>query len=175
MVEPQTPLGVLHKFTSYIYKVFLHLDMLCIGIWHHPQPDTPISLRSILRNVRLLGTDLFDKVTSWLSPKPHLECFTNQYYIYIEYFCTLISCGLVIWPHPQPGTPLSLCSIFRNVGVGTDLFDEVTSWLSPQTPLGVLYKFTSYIYKVFLQLHKLWIGNMGPSLPTYLMWLHHDS
>ena len=31
MVEPQTPLGVLHKFTSYIYKVFLHLDMLWIG------------------------------------------------------------------------------------------------------------------------------------------------
>jgi hypothetical protein len=31
-VEPQTPLGVLHKFISYIYEVFLHLDKLWIGI-----------------------------------------------------------------------------------------------------------------------------------------------
>ncbi len=36
MVEPQTPLGVLHKSISYIYKVFLHLDKLGMGIWHHP-------------------------------------------------------------------------------------------------------------------------------------------
>ena len=36
MVEPQTPLGVLHKSISYIYKVFLHLDKLWMGIWHHP-------------------------------------------------------------------------------------------------------------------------------------------
>ncbi len=41
MVEPQTPLGVLHKSISYIYKVFLHLDKLWMGVWHHPYSDTP--------------------------------------------------------------------------------------------------------------------------------------
>jgi hypothetical protein len=41
MVEPQTTFWVLHKSISYIYKVFLHLDKLWMGIWDHPQPDTP--------------------------------------------------------------------------------------------------------------------------------------
>ena len=67
--EPQTPLGVLHKFISYIYEIFFHLDMLWIGKWHQPEPDSPLSLRLIFRNVGV-GTDLSDVVTSWLSPKP---------------------------------------------------------------------------------------------------------
>ena len=36
MVEPQTPLGVLHKSISYVYKVFLHLDLdkLFLDFYH---------------------------------------------------------------------------------------------------------------------------------------------
>jgi len=54
---------------------------------------------------------------------------------------------------------MSLGSILWNVGVvGTDLSDVVTSWLSPQTPLGVLHKFISFLFNVFLHLDMLWIG-----------------
>ena len=42
----------------------------------------PLSLGSIFRNVGV-GTNLSDVVTSWLSLKPHLECFTNSYHIYM--------------------------------------------------------------------------------------------
>ena len=76
-------------------------------------------------------TDLSDVVTSEMSLKPHLECFTNPYYIYIKCFCILISCEWVY------GTtllslipPLSLGSIFRNLGVRTDLSDVITSEMS---------------------------------------------
>jgi hypothetical protein len=100
MVEPQTPLGVLHKFISYIYEVLFHLDKLWIGIWHQPEPDSPLSRGVIFRNLGV-GTDLSDEVTSWLSPKPHLECFTNSN---------------------------DIESISDKVG--TDQSDVVTSWLS---------------------------------------------
>jgi hypothetical protein len=40
-------------------------------------------------------TNLSDVGTSWLSLKPHLECFTNPYHTYIKCFCTLISCEWV--------------------------------------------------------------------------------
>ena len=44
----------------------------------------PLSLlESIFRNFRV-GADLSGVVTSWLSLKPHLECFTNPYHIYIK-------------------------------------------------------------------------------------------
>ena len=103
MVEPQTPLGVLHKSISYIYKVFLHLDKLWMGIWHQPQPDTSLILWSIFRNFGV-GTDLSDVVTSWLSLKPHLELFTNPYHIYIKCFCTLLSCEWVYGTTLRPDT-----------------------------------------------------------------------
>jgi hypothetical protein len=100
----------------------------------------PLSLGSIFRNLGV-GTDLSDVVTSKMSLKPHLECFTNPYYVYKKCFCTLISCEWVY------GTTLSLIlslgSIFRNLGVGTDLSDEVTSWLSPKPHLEC---FTNYNY-----------------------------
>ncbi len=161
------------------------------------------------------GPDLSGVVTSWLSLKPHLECFTNPYRIYKKCFCTLMSCewvygptislilpplslGSMMWLHhgwaSNPlrllptsisyeykyfstsliscewvyGTsftslilPLSLSSlvgsIFRNFGVGADLSDVVTSWLSLKPHLEC---FTNpyHIYKVFPHLDKLWMG-----------------
>ena len=70
-----------------------------------------------------------------MSPKPHLKCFTNSYHIYIKCFCTLISCEWVYGTTLSLIPNLSLGSIFRNVGVGTDLSDVVTSWLSPKPHL----------------------------------------
>ena len=67
---------------------------------HHSYPTRRLGL--IFRNVGV-GTDLSDVVTSWLSPKPHLECFTNTYHIYMKYCCTLISCGLVYEPQAPLG------------------------------------------------------------------------
>ena len=95
----------------------------------------PLSLlESIFRNFRV-GADLSGVVTSWLSLKPHLECFTNPYHIYIKCFCTLISCEWVYGPTISLILPpLSLGSIFRNFGVGADLSDVVTSWLSLKPP-----------------------------------------
>ncbi len=55
----------------------------------------PLSLlESIFRNFGV-GADLSGVVTSWLSLKPHLECFTNPYHIYKKCFCTLIGCEWV--------------------------------------------------------------------------------
>jgi hypothetical protein len=103
----------------------------------------PLSLGSIFRNLGV-GTDLSDVVTSEMSLQPHLECFTNPYYVYKKCFCTLISCEWVY------GTTLSLIlslgSIFRNLGVGTDLSDEVTSWLSLKPHLECFIN-PYYIYK----------------------------
>jgi hypothetical protein len=178
----------------------------------------PLSLGAIVSFG--VGTDLSDMVTSWLSLKPHLDGFTNPYHIYIQCFCTLISCEWVYDTTLSPIPPLSLGYILRNFGVGTDLSDVGTSWLSlkphlecftnpchvyikcfctlsrcewvygttlspipplttesrvnfrefwggdrpvwcgyimvePQTPLGVLHKSMSYLYKVFLHLDKL--------------------
>jgi hypothetical protein len=61
----------------------------------------PLSLLgSIFRNFGV-GPDLSDVVTSWMSLKPNLECFTNPYHVYVKCFCTLISCERVyIWHHP---------------------------------------------------------------------------
>jgi hypothetical protein len=89
---------------------------------------------SIFRNFGV-GTDLSDVVTSWLSLKHHLDGFTNPYHIYIKCFCTLISCEWVYDTTLSPILPLSLGKIFRNFGVGTDLSDEVTSWLSLKSHL----------------------------------------
>ena len=65
-----------------------------------------------------------------MSLKPHLECFTNPYYIYIKCFCTLISCEWAYGTTLSLIPPLGLGSIFRNLEVGTDLSDVDTSWLS---------------------------------------------
>ncbi len=43
----------------------------------------PLSLGSIFRKLGV-GTDLSDVVTSEMSLKPNLECFTNPYYKYIK-------------------------------------------------------------------------------------------
>jgi uncharacterized integral membrane protein len=123
---------VLHKSITYIYKVFKHIDKLWMGYIAPPlawYPHWPLSLRSIYRNFRV-GADLSDVVPSWLSLKPHLECFTNPYHIYIKCFCTLISCEWVYGTSLSLIPPLSLGSMYRNFGVGTDLSDVVTSWLS---------------------------------------------
>ena len=75
-------------------------------------------------------TDLSDVDTSWLSLKPHLECFTNPYNTYIKCFSTLISCGLVY------GTTLSLIPhiyqgwVFGNLREGPTLSDVVEPRLS---------------------------------------------
>ena len=98
-------------------------------------PLSLLVLESIFRNFRV-GADLSDVVTSWLSLKPHLECFTNPYHIYIQCFCTLISCEWVYGTTISPILPpLSLgVTMFRNFGVGADLSDVVTSWLSLKPP-----------------------------------------
>ncbi len=93
------------------------------------QPDVPLSRGSIFRNFGV-GTDQSDVVTSWMSLKPHLECFTNPYHIDINCFFTLISYEWVYGTSLSLIPPLSLGSIFRNFGVGTDLSDVGTSWLS---------------------------------------------
>ncbi len=103
-----------------------------------------------------VGTILLSVVaTSWLSLKPHSECFTNPYYIYIKCSCTLTSyegvygTTLSLIPH------LSLGVNFKDdFGVGTDPSDVVTSWLSFKSHLEC---FTNpyYIYKVFLHFDKL--------------------
>jgi len=133
----------------------------------------PLSQGSIFRNLEV-GTNLSDVATSEMSLKPHLECFTNPCYMYIKCFCILISCEWVYGTTLSLIPPLSLGSIFRNLGVRTDLSDVVTSEMSlkphlecfvwcgyivvePQTSLGVLHKSILYIYKVFQHLDKLWI------------------
>ena len=102
-------------------------------MWVHPYTDLPPKgvwiFGQFSGNVGD-GTNLSDVVTSLMSFKPHLECFTNQYYIYIKCFCTLISCEWVYGTTLSLIPNLSLGSIFWNVGVGTDLSDVVTSWMS---------------------------------------------
>ena len=75
----------------------------------------PLSLEPIFR-IFEVRTDLSDVVTSEMSLKPHLECFTNPYYIYIKCFCTLISCEWVYGTTPSLIPPLSLGSIFKKLG-----------------------------------------------------------
>ncbi len=132
MVEPQTPLGVLHKSISYMYKMFFAPRQ---PVKRYIAPPLawypPLSLGSNFRNFRV-RSNLSDVVTSWLSLKPHLECFTNPYHIYIKYFYASISCECVHGTTFSLIPPLSLGSIFRNfrVGVGTNLSDVDTSWLT---------------------------------------------
>jgi hypothetical protein len=88
-----------------------------------------------------------------VDPKPHLECFTNSYHIYKKYFCTLISCEWVY------GTTLSLIPnlnegwFLGNLG-GRDrpIWCDYIILDEPQTPLGMLHKFISYIKKYFCTL-----------------------
>ncbi len=68
--------------------------------------------------------------TSWMSLKPHLEYFTNPYHIYIQCFFTLIGYEWVYGTSISMIPQLSLGLIFGNFGVGTDLSDVGTSWLS---------------------------------------------
>ncbi len=78
-----------------------------------------------------MGTDLSDVITSWLSLKPNLECFTNPYHLHLKCFFTLISCEWAYGTSLSLIPPLSLGSIFRNFGgLRTDLSDVVTSWMS---------------------------------------------
>jgi hypothetical protein len=42
MVEAAKPHRPHPTFITYIYKVFLHLDMLWMDIWVHPYTDTPL-------------------------------------------------------------------------------------------------------------------------------------
>jgi len=44
MVEAPNPLGVHPPSISYVYKVFYHLDMPCMGIWVYPYTVTPVEL-----------------------------------------------------------------------------------------------------------------------------------
>ena len=67
-------------------------------------------------------TDLSDVGTSWLSLKPHLECFTNPYHIYIKCFCTLISCEWVY------GTTLSLILLNSRASFVVDVKDIYQLW-----------------------------------------------
>ena len=89
----------------------------------------PLSQGSIFRNLEV-GTNLSDVATSEMSLKPHLECFTNPCYIYIQCFCILINCEWVYGTTLSLIPPLSLGSIFRNLGVRTYLSDVVTSEMS---------------------------------------------
>ena len=79
---------------------------------------------------RGVRTDLSDVVTSEMSLKPHLECFTNPNHINIKCFCTLTSCEWVYGTTLSLIPPLRRGSIFRNTEVGTDLSDVVTSEMS---------------------------------------------
>ena len=123
-----------------------------------------------------MGTDLSDDViTSWLSLKPHLECFTNPYHIYIKCLSTLISCEWVYGTTLSLIPPLSQGSIFRTFRVGTNLSDVVTSWLSLKPHLEC---FTNqyYIYiKCFCTLISCeWVYGMTLSLITFLQHKHHS-
>ncbi len=71
-----------------------------------------------------------------MSLKPHLGCFTNPNHIIVKCFCTLISYEWVYGTTLSLIPPLGLGSIFRNLGVRTDLSDVVTSEISLKTHLG---------------------------------------
>ena len=150
----------------------------------------PLSQGSIFRNLEV-GTNLSDVATSEMSLKPHLECFTNPNHINIKSFCTLTSCEWVYGTTLSLILPLRLGSMFRNFGVGTDLSDVVTSWLSLKPHLdGFTNPYHIYIkcfctliscewvYGTTLSLIPPWVegqftGNWGGGPPIYLMWLHH--
>ena len=53
-----------------------------MGIYGTSLSLIPPESNVIFRNFGV-GTDLVDVVTSWLSLKPHSECFTNPLHIYI--------------------------------------------------------------------------------------------
>jgi hypothetical protein len=44
IVETTTSFRLDHRSILDVYKVFWHLDMLCMGIWDHPYSDTPLQV-----------------------------------------------------------------------------------------------------------------------------------
>jgi hypothetical protein len=72
-------------FTSYIYKVFEHLKMLCINSWMRPYTDTPAEgwPRFWEIGVTLSG---YDVMISWLRllSLSNNDCIPLSHYIYIK-------------------------------------------------------------------------------------------
>jgi hypothetical protein len=44
MVEATTSFRLDPRSILDVYKVFWHLDMLCMGIWDHPKSDMPLQV-----------------------------------------------------------------------------------------------------------------------------------
>ncbi len=94
---------ILHPY-GMLYKVFWHLNMLCMGIWGHPYIDTPLQVRGGLWGFG--GSELwYDVVMSLLRPQQASDCIPHPYCIYTKPFGTLICC---VWAYGTTFTVMRL-------------------------------------------------------------------
>jgi hypothetical protein len=124
LVGPPTPCKTLSHINMCIYKVFLHLGMLWMGIWVHPWANIAPKVGILLAKLGFWWIFLLFCLV--LGPPNPLRLHPTSISYVCKCFSTLICFG---WAYAD--TLLSLLeSIYRNFGVGADLSDVVTSWLS---------------------------------------------
>ena len=94
MVEAEGHLKLLPPSILHIYKVFEHIDMLCIGIQQQPYIVLPILLGSSSEVLLCHLWSQHDVIMSWLRLAATSNCFPHPYYTYTKCLSTLICCAL---------------------------------------------------------------------------------
>ncbi len=128
MVEAIKPHWLHPIFTLYIYKVFEHLKMLCIGSWRQPYTaDTPAEgwPRFWKIGVTLSG---YDAMMSWLRLLSPADCIPLSHYIY-KVFDHLKILWISTWIQPNNDTPAEGWPRFWEIGVTLSGYDAMMSWL----------------------------------------------
>ena len=138
LVGLPNPLRLHPTSMSYVFKLFKNLDMLWMGIWVHPYTVTPEQQIGAGCWCWVFGGRL--EPEWWCNAKmeaqtPHGVSSTSIWQA-CKVFEHLDMLLMSIWVHTHTEVPyLSLGPILRNdFGVGTNLSNVVTSWLSLKPP-----------------------------------------
>ena len=160
LVGLPNPLRLHPTSISYVFKVFKNLDMLWMGIWVHPYTVTPEQQIGAGCWCWVFGgrLSLSDDVMPRWRLKPPMGCIPHPYDKHAKCLSTLTCCwwayeSTLILRYP-PESRVNFQEFWggdRPIWCGYIMVE-------PQTPLGVLHKSISYIYKLFLHLDKLWMG-----------------
>ena len=150
-VEADSHLKLLFSSILHIYKVFEHIDMLCIGIQQQPYTVLPTLLGSDFEVLGHLWSQ-HDVIMSWLRLTATSNWFPHLHYTYTKSLSTLICCALAYSNSLTQYYPSYLAHILRFFCV-TCACGVNMMWLCHMVEAGshlkLLSTFILYIYKVF--------------------------
>jgi hypothetical protein len=152
LVGPPTPCKTLSHINMCIYKVFLHLGMLWMGIWVHPWANIAPKVGILLAKLGFWWIFLLFCLV--LGPRNPLRLHPTSISYVCKCFSTLICHAWACADTPPKSTRVNFQEFW---GGGRPIWCGYIM-VEPRIPLGVLHKSISYIYKVFLHLDKLWMG-----------------